>query len=270
MKLSIITINKDNAASLRRTMESVFNQTYKDFEYIVVDGASTDGSVGVIGELEVKVPNDINFHWISEPDTGIYNAMNKGLKMAGGEYVLMLNSGDFLINQDVVQKVFESEPSADIVNARCNVSDEGKVVWTSPYLPKVTLKTLRSVGLPHQSTFIKRTLFDQFGLYREDFRYNSDIAFWYKAILFGGATTQGIDVITTDYDQNGVSGTQSSSDAYKNEMKEILSEGILPRVLPDYDEWAKERVMLQKYLWIESHPLLQRFLSFYYKVCKRN
>ena len=263
MKLSIITINLNNREGLKKTIESVFVQTFKDFEYIVIDGGSTDGSRELIEQYADRFS-----YWVSEPDKGIYNAMNKGVRKANGEYALFLNSGDFLIEKDVLQKVFENELSADIVNARCHVSDRGKVVWMSPYLPQVTLKTLYSVGLPHQSTFIKKALLDQFGLYREDFQYNSDIAFWYKAILFGGATTHGLDMVTTDYDQNGMSGTQSDSEAYKNEMREILSEGILPRVLPDYEEWAKEKTMLQKYEWIESHPLLQRILTIYYKVCK--
>lgn len=269
MKLSIITINLNNAEGLRRTMKSVLEQTFRDFEYIVVDGASTDGSVEVMQELALPIKKmGISVDAVSEPDSGLYNAMNKGIRKAKGEYVLMLNSGDWLVNRDVLRKVFELQPSEDILNARCNVSDCGKVVWTSPYLPKVTLKTLYSVGLPHQSAFIKRDLFDRFGFYREDFRYNSDIAFWYKAILFGGATTHGIDVVTTDYDKNGISGTQTNSETYMSEMKEILSEGILARVLPDYDEWANEKAMLRKYEWIEGHPALQRFLTFYYKVRK--
>lgn len=263
MKLSIITINLNNRNGLQKTMESVFAQTFKDFEYIVIDGGSTDGSRELI-----EMYSDHFSYWVSEPDSGVYNAMNKGIREAKGDYLLFLNSGDFLVEKDVLGKVFGRELSADIVNARCNVSDKGKVVWTSPYLPHVTLKTLCSVGLPHQSTFIKKDMFDRFGLYREDFRYNSDIAFWYKAIVFGDATTHGIDIITTDYDQNGMSSSQSESETYKKEMQEILSEGFLPRVMPDYEQWVKEQAMFQKYEWIESHPLLQRILSFYYKVCK--
>lgn len=84
MKLSIITINRNNAAGLRRTIESVVSQTYTDFEYIIIDGASTDGSVEVIKEYSDKIT-----YWVSEPDTGIYNAMNKGiLKAQGGVFAV--------------------------------------------------------------------------------------------------------------------------------------------------------------------------------------
>ena len=269
MKLSIITINRNNAAGLRKTMESVYSQTYRDFEYIVVDGASTDESVDVIKELTNERVNELtNFKWISEPDTGIYNAMNKGIRMSHGEYCLFLNSGDFLIARDVLTRVFEEKLEADIINARCNVSDNGNVVWCSPYIPKVTLKDIYFVGLPHQSTFIKRTLFDKYGMYREDFRYNSDIDFWYKTVVLGEATTQGLNIIATDYNLDGLSSKESESELYKAEITEILSQGYLPKILPDYELWQKERQVVSKYGWIEMHKGLQKILLWYRKLCK--
>ena len=144
MKLSIITINRNNAAGLRKTMASVFSQTYKDFEYIVVDGASTDESVEVIKEFaqkfsspsRVKSSTRLNcqwpsieqngvdrFTWISEPDTGIYNAMNKGIGMSVGEYSLMLNSGDYLAGEDVLERVIP-ELHTDGGTARCPACPE--------------------------------------------------------------------------------------------------------------------------------------------------
>jgi len=271
MKLSIITINRNNAAGLRKTMESVFSQTYKDFEYIVVDGASIDESVEVIKKYDQQISNfqsPISFIWVSEPDTGIYNAMNKGIRMSHGEYCLFLNSGDFLIARDVLTRVFEEKLEADIINARCNVSDNGNVVWCSPYIPKVTLKDLYFVGLPHQSTFIKHTLFDKYGMYREDFRYNSDMDFWYKAIALGSATTQGVNIITTDYNLDGLSTKYAQDKTFKNEHIQIFSQGFLPKVLPDYDQWKKERAVLARYSWIEQHKGLKKFLGWYHKICK--
>ena len=275
-KLSIITINRNNVVGLRKTMESVFSQIYRDFEYIVVDGASDDGSVEVVKEFEQKMNPSLQggdgvgfFTWISEPDTGIYNAMNKGIKKAAGVYCLFLNSGDFLITPDVLERVFAQQIDADIINARCNVSDNGKVTWTSPYLPQVSLKDLYFVGLPHQSTFIRRSLFEKYGLYREDFRYNSDIDFWYKSIILGDATTQGVDVVTTDYNLDGQSSKDALTDVYKKEMKEILSQGFLPKVLLDYDLLREQQHILNKYIWIEKHPMLQRVLALIRKTYKR-
>ena len=102
MKLSIITINRNNATGLEKTMRSVATQTFKDFEYIVVDGASTDGSVDVIKKLE---PEFKHLKWVSEPDSGIYNAMNKGMRMASGEYFQILNSADCLASEDVIERM---------------------------------------------------------------------------------------------------------------------------------------------------------------------
>ena len=93
-KISIITINYNNCEGLRRTIESVVNQTCRDFEYIIIDGGSTDGSVDVIKRYADNID-----YWVSEPDKGIYNAMNKGIRMATGDYVQILNSGDMFVRR---------------------------------------------------------------------------------------------------------------------------------------------------------------------------
>ena len=270
-KLSIITINRNNAEGLKRTLDSVKSQTCQEFEHIIIDGASTDGSVEIIKEyvhqLEIG-DRKLEFYWVSEPDGGVYQAMNKGIRKAKGEYCLFLNSGDFLIAPDVLERVFTQDIKADIINARCNVSNNGKVVWTTPYLPKVTLKDLYFVGLPHQSTFIRRSLFTIYGMYREDFRYNSDIAFWYKTIVIGDATTSGLNTITTDYNLDGISSKEAQTDEYKREETEIFSQGFLPKVLPDYELWKEERCVWSKYSWIDQHVGLQKMLRIYRKFCK--
>ena len=120
-KLSIITINRNNAAGLRKTIESVVSQTYTDFEYIIIDGASTDGSVEVIKEYaEATLPCGEGLgerlYWVSEPDKGIYNAMNKGILKAQGEYLLFLNSGDWLVDKDVIKSFIDLNIINDIVN----------------------------------------------------------------------------------------------------------------------------------------------------------
>ena len=114
MKLSIITINRNNAAGLEKTMLSVAAQTCKEIEYIVVDGASTDESVEVVKKLE---PQFAHLRWVSEPDSGIYDAMNKGIRMASGYYIQILNSGDCLAAAAVFPS-FTSD-SAMYCNASC-------------------------------------------------------------------------------------------------------------------------------------------------------
>ena len=105
MKLSVITINYNNKEGLKKTIESVVSQIYQDFEYIVVDGGSTDGSIDIIREYD----KHIDF-WISEPDRGIYNAMNKGIKFSHGEFCLFLNSGDCLLSSTSISQVFPLIP----------------------------------------------------------------------------------------------------------------------------------------------------------------
>lgn len=267
MKLSIITINYNNAEGLRKTMESVLSQTYKDFEYVVVDGASTDSSVDIIRASALQAEG-IEITWISEPDKGIYNAMNKGIRMSTGEYLLFLNSGDFLIGEEVLEKVFENEYTADILCTRCNVSDKGKVVWTSNPPENVTFGTLYMVGLAHQSTFIRKSLFEQYGYYDESFRYNADIEFWYRAIVDNGASTQKIDIITTDYNLDGVSEKKKNDSVFMGEHKRILAKPIYQKILPDYKHYKSIIPIAQEYQWINKYSFLRRILRYIHKVVK--
>ena len=110
MKFSIITINYNNVEGLRNTIKSVVNQTYTDYEFIIIDGGSTDGSVEVIKEYA-----NIITYWVSEPDKGIYNAMNKGIEVANGEYLNFMNSGDCFYNNDVLQKVADYHLEKDMI-----------------------------------------------------------------------------------------------------------------------------------------------------------
>ena len=110
MKLSIITINYNDAEGLERTIKSVTSQTFRDFEFIVIDGGSTDNSIEIIKKYE----KDIDF-WVSEKDGGIYPGMNKGLKQAKGEYVNFMNGGDRYHSPDVLENIFKLETNADII-----------------------------------------------------------------------------------------------------------------------------------------------------------
>lgn len=273
MKLSIITVNRNKAEGLRRTLDSVAAQTYHEIEHVIIDGASTDNSVEVIMEYVAKVesrngtkPVD-SVLWVSEPDHGVFEAMNKGIKKAKGEYLLFLNSGDFLIAPDVIDRVMAQCTGADILCARCNVSDGGKVVWTSNPPEKVTFGTLYTVGLAHQSTFIKRALFDTCGLYREDFKYNSDIAFWYKAIVDNKATTQRIDVITTDYNLDGISSKENKDPKFLAEHAEILAPYAM--FVPDYEDLKGLRRDQIMWSWVKRHKMVYKMVKLCYKIGKR-
>ena len=110
MKLSIITVNYNDAEGLERTIKSVMSQSFKDFEFIIIDGGSTDASVDVIKKYE----NNIDY-WVSETDGGIYQGMNKGLRQAQGEYVNFMNGGDSYYSPDVLNEIFALNSNADII-----------------------------------------------------------------------------------------------------------------------------------------------------------
>jgi glycosyltransferase involved in cell wall biosynthesis len=181
MKLSIITINRNNAEGLRRTLESTFdNQSgFDDWEQIVVDGASTDGSFTVLNNW--KDNPHLGWH-VSEPDKGIYNAMNKGTSHAQGDYLLFLNSGDELC-RDVLKKVFAAFPRADIIYGDLlMVSTKGEThLKEFPDASDLTPAWFLFGWLPHPATFIARSCLQSFGGYDESLRIVSDAKFFTQA-----------------------------------------------------------------------------------------
>lgn len=181
-RITIITVNYNNRKGLERTIKSVIQQDYPEIEYLIIDGASTDGSVNVIRQYADKIT-----FWQSEPDNGIYAAMNKGIKRATGEYLLFLNSGDYFVNHKILQKVFSTKyEDVDLIIGRQKYIEQssGKI-GRSPSLRKdeINIQFFLSSTLPHQSTFIRRTLFEQCGLYDEIYRVSADWVFWVKAVV---------------------------------------------------------------------------------------
>ena len=160
MRLSIITINRNNAEGLRETMGSVFRQTYCDFEYIVIDGASTDGSAEYI-----RAHADQLTYWVSEKDTGIYNAMNKGVRAAKGEYLLMLNSGDFLVDDRVIERILPELDGTDIVQGN---TIEGQKRNRGYGKSDITFLDVMGGNFLHQNIFIDRP--DNFAIFINRFR----------------------------------------------------------------------------------------------------
>lgn len=204
-KLSIITINYNNAEGLRKTMESVLTQKYRGFEYVVVDGASTDGSVDVI-RASASQADGIDLKWVSEPDTGIYNAMNKGIKMATGEYVLMLNSGDFFVDECVVEKVIPLLDGTDIIQGN-TVSVTAEMTKINRGYGKSDISFIDAMGgnFLHQASFCRLELFDRYGEFDESYKINGDTVFYAKCLAFGNASFRYIDINVAYYDVEGVS-----------------------------------------------------------------
>jgi glycosyltransferase involved in cell wall biosynthesis len=175
-KLSVITIVFNNAKDIERTILSVLNQRYDNIEYIIIDGGSTDGTVDIIRKYDNKVL------WVSEKDKGIYDAMNKGLKMAKGEYVLFMNSGDEIYDSSTVENVFASSPNADIYYGETEMYDEN---WDSlgrrrHQVPEnFTWRSFKyGMNVSHQAIYIKKSITVP---YDERYQLSADIDWIIKA-----------------------------------------------------------------------------------------
>jgi glycosyltransferase involved in cell wall biosynthesis len=346
IKLSIITINYNNAEGLRKTLASVASQTYAAIEHIIVDGGSTDGSLEVIreyadneckvecvkfkgeenGEADTPASTPYTLHhtpsahvvrWISEPDKGIYNAMNKGIEVALGkrvinddhtsmphrliassphrlsDYIQILNSGDILAADDVTERMMaalaaqcaeikgdslkikgEENSEAEInaynlssINYKLNTPifygnmikeypDGRRVVdrcQTKDYTPESFYYFYRGT-LNHDCAYIRRDLFEKYGLYNEDMKICSDWEWYVRAIVLGGEKTVYTDINVTVFDMTGISESDGKNkDIILKERPEYL-ESILPAsVLRDYDMFSlpiEQYRRLKKYhLW---------------------
>jgi glycosyltransferase involved in cell wall biosynthesis len=176
MKLSIITINYNDLPGLKNTVNSVIHQSWRDFEHIIIDGGSRDGSKEYIEDNA-----EYFSYFVSEPDKGIYNAMNKGIVKANGDYLLMLNAGDVLHNNEVLSKVFQdTNYTQDIIYGDVDRESKGIVFTESIFPDKLTFGFLRNGMISHQAAFFKRTLHDIVGLYDETLKYGAD---WHFIIL---------------------------------------------------------------------------------------
>jgi len=203
MKLSIITINLNNAEGLKKTIGSVRLQGFSDYEFIIIDGGSNDGSIDVIIQNE-----DIISHWISEKDSGIYNAMNKGIRIANGEYCYFLNSGDYLQNKDSLKDVFSDNIDASFICGNFITDEKGKQQKFDDYKNRnwnFSLYNIFSGFVAHQAFFIKKEMFNKYGHYDEHLRIMSDWKLFFIAIGIHKEKVAYRDVDIVVYDMDGLS-----------------------------------------------------------------
>ena len=200
MKLSIITINYNNRVGLEKTVKSVQSQTWRDFEWIIIDGGSTDGSKDVIESL----PSNLVTYRCSEPDKGIYNAMNKGIVKAGGEYLQFPNSGDSYNNSEALDIVIPQLQGNDIYYGNCHCVG-GVRDFTMHYPQELSLAFFLHSSIGHPSSFIKRELFSNRN-YREDLHIVSDWAMFFQWFIEKKSFYY-IDNTIVDYDYCGISST---------------------------------------------------------------
>jgi glycosyltransferase involved in cell wall biosynthesis len=200
MKLSIITICLNEAGTIERTIQSVLNQTYYDYEYIIIDGGSTDSTVEIINKYRDRIS-----HFISGPDSGVFNAQNKGIKLSIGDYLLFLNAGDYLSNDNILEQIFSNNPVSDIIYGDIFIKLNSESIFKKKLPEKMTKNYLFSDTLPHQSSLIKRELFDRIGLYDEKLKFASDYDFFLKAIYRYNSSIEHIPLPISVYNLKGKS-----------------------------------------------------------------
>lgn len=258
MKLSIVTINYNNAEGLQKTLASVSSQTYRQIEHVVVDAASTDGSVDIIKKYAANA--DYPVFWSSRKDKGVYNGMNIGIKRATGDYIQILNSGDILAAPDVTERMFAALPEGvSIFYGNMLKSYDGKSIINRDtcgnrmYTPESFLYFYKGT-LNHDCAYIRRDLFEKYGLYNEDMKICSDWEWYVKAIVLGGEKPVYTNIDVTIFDMNGISESGGKNkELIKKERREYLEKILPPAVLHDYDAFAFPVLQYQRlkkyHLW---------------------
>ena len=261
MNLSIITINRNNAVGLEKTMRSVVSQTFKEFEYIVVDGASTDGSVDVIRKLESEFAH---LKWVSEPDSGIYNAMNKGIKMSSGDYVMILNSSDTIASPTVIKDMMDVlEKCKDVKILLGNIikGEKKHAKNGTGQLQKVdsSMFTFYRGTIPHDAAFISKDVFKKYGYYDENMKICSDWKLFLNAIALGDVIPMHVDVDMVIFDMSGISETKENVALINNERRTYLKEIIHPSILKDYDQYASDISIMKR---LHRYPFIFSVVRF--------
>ena len=263
MNLSIITINYNDAAGLQKTLNSTLMQTCTDFEHVIVDGVSPDNSVEVIEKYAAEASaKGIKITWISEKDKGIYNAMNKGIKMASGEYIEILNAGDILASDQVVEKMYAALEEKNypelLYGNMIKVSADGKLIGKSKETPYSFLNYFIST-LNHDCAYIKRSLFgeDRYGLYDEELKIVSDWKWYTEAIGLGTVFPVYVDIDVTIFDATGISETNLAK--RDEERAKVLKAITPPAVWEDYNQHIFHFEQIKR---LKRYPLFYKLVWF--------
>ncbi|MGQ1891295.1 glycosyltransferase family 2 protein [Thermophagus sp. OGC60D27] len=247
LKLSIITVNLNDAAGLRKTIDSVATQTFTNYEHLIIDGGSTDGSVDVIKEYEKQYNGIENgLFWVSEPDKGIYDAMNKGILQSNGEYIYFLNTGDILF-PDAFSAIF-SKQKEKIPFIYGNVK---RIPSNMIYDGEFDLKKLFKKNICHQAIFYHRTLFKQLGLFNTQYKTRADYAFNIQ-VFSKGFKTLYLPVTIANYNDSGISSSYFDINFWADYKENYIQP--FKKVIPKRKRYA--------ILWRYFYELLDRNEAF--------
>ena len=275
LKLSVITINLNNREGLCKTIKSVINQTFTNFEYIIIDGSSTDGSVDLIKEYSIVGKK--HFIWLSESDSGIYEAMNKGIRLARGEYIHFINSGDYLSNNYVYDTLFSNNYTEDIIYGnQIDIFKDKSILNKGFQKSDLTFFDVFNGAIYHSSSFTKRTLFFEYGFFDESYQIIGDYIFFVKSIGFGKASVKYVDMLISYFDGNGVS-SQTNGEMvklHKVEDERAYRENFPPRLL-ELCQTGQEKIdafknlSRYKFTWTIVR-LLNKLVLFYDRIRKKS
>lgn len=243
IKLSIVTININNVEGLMKTMRSVFSQTFSGYEYIIIDGGSTDGSKAYIEQHIGKLA-----YWVSENDNGIYHAMNKGIVKAAGEYLLFLNSGDYLVSENTCERMLKYEDSnTDLIYGNLERIFPNGHTDVVKMPGQLTVEFMINAVLCHPVTFIKKRLFYDYGLYDETLKIVGDWAFFLKVVVTGNASWKYKDVNVTVFAMDGLSSNQENYTMISKEKEYIKGSYFsfaFKQLLAEVDQLKAEKTQL--------------------------
>lgn len=219
--LSIITINYNNGAGLQKTVDSVVGQTHRDYEFIVIDGGSTDSSKDIIAKHLSQIT-----YSVSEKDGGIYDAQNKGIAVAKGEYLLFLNSGDCFHNTNVVAAFshFVNTTKVGIAYGNTQIIENGNKTNLQQPPQQLDKYYFFKYTLNHQACFIKKSLFDEFGLYSLQYKICSDFEFFLKVFSKYPEVYAYFNETVCDYDKTGLSSDKANYERVVKEKHAILKQ----------------------------------------------
>lgn len=220
-KISVITVCYNAAKDIGRTMHSVLNQTFPNIEYLIIDGGSKDNTVKEANQISLDYPN-IEVKISSEPDYGIYDAMNKGIKKATGEWLIFMNAGDVFVSNNVLEE-FNSYLSDDIDILRGNIVriyDKFKAVSQGIISQDPTLMDMISGSFHHQACLIRRALFMKYGLYSTNYRLCSDWKFFFDCVVLHHVKTKYVNYTVAAFRMDGASSNNTKK--YENESRAYL------------------------------------------------
>lgn len=228
MKLSIITINYNDKEGLKRTLDSVSFQHSRDLEHIIIDGGSVDGSCEVMKLYEAANRCFYKIITISEKDKGVYDAMNKGISYASGDYCIFMNSGDSFYDEFVIERFFEMYPKADIISGVCCEHVENRSrLWYPPKEEELSLRWFYRHSLSHQATFIRTSLMKEL-MYDIQYRIVSDWKFFMESLLVKRCSYVRIELKVCHYMDGGVSRNAEKAFAEReNVIKTLFGDRIL-------------------------------------------